>query len=183
MVSRARLWVRRELQVFAYLSNPAEGEGEGPGRSGSGAQSRTQTRRRDNAEFLLEYIIAVIKTVDIQGSAGQAEDMLSDFLGRDNARLFLHELRSWLRSPCQSLTAWDREVQYPIESRKRRVEDEDESREQWPRQRPRSNDRRRSRTWQDTRGGEHWRAASLERKRGYRNGPGYTDRPSRSRIS
>jgi hypothetical protein len=49
----------------------------------------------------------------VQGSAGQAEDMLSEFLGRDGARLFLHELRAWLRSPYGSLEAWDRSVQYP----------------------------------------------------------------------
>lgn len=39
--------------------------------------------------------------------------MLADFLGRDHARLFLHELGSWLRSPAHSLVAWDKEVKYP----------------------------------------------------------------------
>ncbi|KAK0649389.1 hypothetical protein B0T16DRAFT_294853, partial [Cercophora newfieldiana] len=112
LVSRARLWIRRELRVFAFLSDTSDVEG-GTQQSGSGQQSQAQLRKRDNAEFLLEYIVAIIKTVDIQGSAGQAEDMLSGFLGRDNARLFLHELRNWLRSPCQSLAVWDREVQYP----------------------------------------------------------------------
>ena len=62
--------------------------------------------------LLLEYIIAILKTVDIKGSGGQAEDMLQEFLGRDNTRLFLHELRAWLRSPYISLEAWDRNVQY-----------------------------------------------------------------------
>jgi len=60
----------------------------------------------------LEYIVAILKTVDIQGSGGQAEDMLHEFLGRDNTRLFLHELRAWLRSPYTSLDDWDRHVQY-----------------------------------------------------------------------
>ncbi|KAK0611501.1 hypothetical protein B0T14DRAFT_403478, partial [Immersiella caudata] len=108
LVSRARLWIRRELQVFAFLSDTSEGSS----RTQEGTQPQAQSRKRDNAEFLLEYIVAIIKTVDIQGSAGQAEDMLSGFLGRDNVRLFLHEFRNWLRSPCQSLAAWDREVQY-----------------------------------------------------------------------
>ncbi|KAI9846542.1 MAG: hypothetical protein M1830_007448, partial [Pleopsidium flavum] len=54
LISRARTWIRRELQVFSFLTN--------------------------NAEFLLEYIIAILKTVDIQGSGGQAEEMLRDFL-------------------------------------------------------------------------------------------------------
>ena len=37
--------------------------------------------------------------------------MLQDFLGRDNTRLFLHELKAWLRSP-YTLEDWDRHVQY-----------------------------------------------------------------------
>jgi hypothetical protein len=64
--------------------------------------------------------------VDIKGSAGQAEELLRDFLGRDNARLFLHELLAWLRSPYASLEDWDRHVQYPnltTTSRDREVRD------------------------------------------------------------
>ncbi|KAJ9148582.1 RING finger domain protein [Pleurostoma richardsiae] len=104
LVSRARMWIRRELQVFEFLS-----AGSGDGTSTDDAARR---RRASNAEFLLEYIVAILKTVDIQGSCGQAEDMLQEFLGRDNTQLFLHELRSWLRSPHGSLEAWDRNVQY-----------------------------------------------------------------------
>ncbi|KAL2023679.1 hypothetical protein VTK56DRAFT_1393 [Thermocarpiscus australiensis] len=123
LVSRARLWLRRELSVFSFLSSdpsPSPSPGSSPtttGYSNTNANPAPDSCRRlrlnNNAEFLLEYIIAILKTVDIQGSAGQAEAMLSDFLGRDHARLFLHELRNWLRSPCQTLAAWDREVQYP----------------------------------------------------------------------
>ena len=69
----------------------------------------------DNAEFLLEYMIAILKTVDIKGSGGQAEEMLQEFLGRDNTRLFLHELRAWLRSPFEAIEDWDRSVQYGTE--------------------------------------------------------------------
>ena len=69
-------------------------------------------RRPNNAEFLLEYIIAILKTVDVKGSGGQAEDMLQEFLGRENTQLFLHELKAWLRSPYISLEDWDRHVQY-----------------------------------------------------------------------
>ncbi len=114
LVSRARKWIRRELQVFSFLhpeveDAPAERRGPVP-RSG---QQRLQQRRANNAEFLLEYVIAILRTVDIKGSAGQAEELLRDFLGRDNARLFLHELLAWLRSPYTSLEDWDRHVQYP----------------------------------------------------------------------
>ena len=97
LVSRARKWIRRELQVFEFL-NPDVPSGS--------------DRRANNAEFLLEYIVAILKTVDIQGSGGQAEEMLKDFLGRENTVLFLHELRAWLRSPYVNLQDWDSHVQY-----------------------------------------------------------------------
>ncbi len=106
LVSRARKWIRRELQVFDFLSPDNDSE-------------ENTDRRANNAEFLLEYIIAILKTVDIQGSGGQAEDMLRDFLGRENTRLFLHELRAWLRSPYRLLEDWDRHVQYDEVTRKR----------------------------------------------------------------
>ena len=101
LTSRARKWIRRELQIFEFLSGDS-----------SEAQNATRTRRANNAEFLLEYIVAILKTVDTQGSGGQAEEMLQEFLGRENTRLFLHEMRAWLRSPYTSLEDWDRAVQY-----------------------------------------------------------------------
>ena len=115
LVSRARKWIRRELQVFEFLSI-------------EGNEVEDVTRRANNAEFLLEYIVAILKTVDIKGSGGQAEDMLQEFLGRDNTRLFLHELRAWLRSPYTSLEDWDRHVQYsesPVERSEYKRQDTD----------------------------------------------------------
>lgn len=110
LISRARKWIRRELQVFSFL-NP-DGEDGDTQRVGRAGEQRLATRRANNAEFLLEYIIAILRTVDIKGSAGQAEELLQEFIGRDNARLFLHELQAWLRSPYNSLQDWDRNVQY-----------------------------------------------------------------------
>ena len=104
LVSRARSFIRRELQVFDFLSPDAEQDGS------------TVIRRANNAEFLLEYIIAILKTIEIKGSSGQGEQMLADFIGRDNSRLFLHELSSWLRSPYTRLQDWDRHVQYKEKS-------------------------------------------------------------------
>lgn len=100
--SRARRWIRRELQVFRYL-NPT---------SANPAPSSRSGRSANNAEFLLEYIIAILRTVDVRDSQGRAEDMLADFLGRSDARLFLHELSAWLRSPYNNLQDWDTHVQY-----------------------------------------------------------------------
>ncbi|MCJ1471658.1 hypothetical protein MMC13_000298 [Lambiella insularis] len=110
LISRARKWIRRELQVFEFLH---------PGSGGEGGVAR----KASNAEFLLEYIVAILKTVDIKGSGGQAEEMLRDFLGRDNTRLFLHELRAWLRSPYTALEAWDRNVQYSEPVRRLKTQD------------------------------------------------------------
>ncbi|CRG88178.1 hypothetical protein PISL3812_05205 [Talaromyces islandicus] len=119
LVSRARKWIRRELQVFEFL-NPSNDNDTAPssglGRSGG---QRLANRRANNAEFLLEYIIAILRTVDIKGSAGHAEDLLEEFIGRGNARLFLHELQSWLRSPYNTLHDWDRHVQYDDTARSR----------------------------------------------------------------
>ncbi|KAL4926891.1 RING finger domain protein [Aspergillus undulatus] len=111
LVSRARKWIRRELRVFEFLQpdTPSETSSSSVSRPG---QQRLENRRGNNAEFLLEYIIAILRTVDIKGSAGQAEELLRDFLGRNNASLFLHELQAWLRSPFTSLEDWDRNVQY-----------------------------------------------------------------------
>ncbi|KHN97334.1 RING finger domain protein [Metarhizium album ARSEF 1941] len=111
LVSRARMWIRRELGVFSFLA-PDDDDGSTSRPAPAGPRTAVQRRRANNAEFLLEYIIAILKSVDIVGSGGQAEDMLSDFLGRDNTQLFLHELRAWLRSPFTKLEDWDRAVQY-----------------------------------------------------------------------
>lgn len=105
LVSRARMWVRRELKVFSFLNADS-------GVPQQNSRGDAHQRRTHNAEFLLEYIIAILKSVDTMGSAGSAEDMLSDFLGGTNTRIFLHELRAWLRSPFTKLEDWDRAVQY-----------------------------------------------------------------------
>ncbi|KAK5715670.1 hypothetical protein LTR17_016739 [Elasticomyces elasticus] len=92
--SRARAFLRRELKVFTFLDAAC-------------------TRRAGNTrEFLVEYIIAVLKVNEVKGSDGHAEDLVAEFLGREHAGLMLHELSSWLRSPHSRLEAWDAQVQY-----------------------------------------------------------------------
>jgi len=98
--SKARTWLRRELRVFTFLhTDPA----------GSTSQVATTS---SNAEFLLAYIVSILKMVDIRASDGHAEDLLTEFLGREPARLFLHELNAWLRSPYTKLKEWDENMQY-----------------------------------------------------------------------
>ena len=113
LISRARKWIRRELQVFEFL-NPDYYTSKKEQEQEQEQEEVIGTRRRkaNNAEFLLEYIVAILKSVELKGSGGQAEEMLQEFLGRDNARLFLHELGAWLRSPYVLLEDWDRHVQY-----------------------------------------------------------------------
>jgi len=101
--SRARTWIRRELRVFTFLYNDAEA-------SSSGAVTTS-----GNAEFLLSYIVSILKMLDLKASNGHAENLLSESLGRGNARLFLHELSSWLRSPYKKVEEWDEQVQYRID--------------------------------------------------------------------
>jgi hypothetical protein len=123
LVSRARMWIRRELQVFSFLRPDAADTTDGD-------RDAASRRRHQNAEFLLEYVVAILKSVDLAGSAGEAENMLSEFLGRDNTRLFLHELRAWLRSPFTKLEDWDRAVQYEAESSRGASRSEDDWREE-----------------------------------------------------
>lgn len=105
LVSRAKKWIRRELSAldpfYQEVSLPP-------------AVRTSQAREFRNNEFLLEYVVAILKHIDLKGSAGQAEILLSEHLGRMNARLFLHELENWLRSPFESLEAWDAFIQYPM---------------------------------------------------------------------
>ena len=100
LVSRSRKWIRRELQVFDHLYTDGS-------RRGSDVN-----KWANNAEFLLEYIIGILKSVEIKGAGAHAENMISEHLGRHHTRLFLHELRAWMRSPYNHLHEWDQQVQY-----------------------------------------------------------------------
>lgn len=94
--------------------------------------------------------------------------MLVDFLGAEHARLFLHELRTWLRSPAIGLAAWDREVQYPDPDRHSNPVEEverehrDGGHEYDGGRRDRGSGRGQS--WRD-RDGDHWRADGRGTKR------------------
>jgi hypothetical protein len=89
--TRARIFLRRELRVFEFLDRRPAGA---------------------NREFLIEYIVAVLKSNDPKGADSHAEELVKEFLGREDARLLLHELDAWLRSPYERLEAWDSHVQY-----------------------------------------------------------------------
>jgi hypothetical protein len=92
--SRARTFLRRELRVFNYLDS---GRATGP---------------RGNRDFLIEYVVAILKTNEPKAADAHAEGLIANFLGREDANLLLHELITWLRSPYTTLEVWDRHVQY-----------------------------------------------------------------------
>lgn len=115
LVSRARTWLRRELRIFDFLNEDVA------------VPSRIDLSRPTKAEYVREYIIFLLKSIDTQDYTGQAEAYLSSHLGRHTARHLLHELRAWLRSPYETPEEWDRAVQYPVENVIRVSHDEDES--------------------------------------------------------
>lgn len=123
LVSRARVWLRRELRIFDFLNTDVANP------------SRIDLNKPTKAEYVREYVIFLLKSVDTQDHTGRAVDLLSSYLGRDLARHFLHELRAWLRSPFQTPEEWDRAVQYPLENIVRESDDrvEREDRELTPR--------------------------------------------------
>ncbi|KAF2219422.1 RING finger domain protein, partial [Elsinoe ampelina] len=85
---KARLFLRRELQVFTFL----------------------QTTSR--LEFVLEYIVGMLRKLEVKGADGAMENLVAEVLGRDGARVLLHEIKAWLESSFDRLEDWDRAVQY-----------------------------------------------------------------------
>jgi hypothetical protein len=72
--SRARTWIRRELRVFSFLY------------PFSTASSNNATTTSGNAEFLLSYIVSIVKMVDVKASDGHAENLLTEFLVKEPVR-------------------------------------------------------------------------------------------------
>ena len=112
-ISRARAFIRRELRVFNFLDPDSSEFPSAEGRSNSRNVDGVPRRKPTNCEFLLEYIIAILRAIPLKGSEGQAEALITEYLGVHNSRLFLHELESWLKSPLEEVEEWDEVVQYP----------------------------------------------------------------------
>ncbi|POR38871.1 Putative RING finger protein C16G5.03 [Tolypocladium paradoxum] len=108
--ARARTFLRRELRVFGWLSTP-DADNLVP-LQGESLYSFRDRKRAITVERLLGHILRLLQHFEIRGSDGSLEDDLTTHLGRENTRLLLHELHSFLRSPHSSLEDWDRDVQY-----------------------------------------------------------------------
>ncbi|PHH68075.1 hypothetical protein CDD82_861 [Ophiocordyceps australis] len=107
--NRARAFLRRDLRAFSWLTTPdMDQDSVWPANSSpTGAQ-----RPRLALEKLVSHIMRLLLVFEIRGSDGHLEDHLVTHLGRANARLFIHELHSFLRSPCHRVEDWDRMVRY-----------------------------------------------------------------------
>lgn len=105
ILPRAKRWIRRELRALDPFEQYST--------SSHSATAMNRSNQFRNNEFLLEYIVAILRHIDLKGSAGQAELLLREHLGSGCARLFIHELENWLRSPFERLEDWDSYVQYP----------------------------------------------------------------------
>lgn len=82
---KARLFLRRELLVFTFLSR---------------------------TEFVVEYTVGMMKRLELKGADGAVEGLLGEVLGREEAKLLVHELAAWMGSAFDRLEDWDRSVQY-----------------------------------------------------------------------
>lgn len=105
MQARARTFLRRELQVLNSQSVLL-------GQEQHRRHKSNLRERQATTDYLIEFIIAVLRTHDPKSFDGRAEELLAEFMAINNARLLLHELTHWLRSPYARLYDWDEAVQY-----------------------------------------------------------------------
>ncbi|KIH89007.1 ring finger domain containing protein [Sporothrix brasiliensis 5110] len=179
LVSRARAFLRRELQVF-WADWGAQGQRDERPHAPSSRSSRSSCRT-NNVEFLLEYIVAILQSIDLQDSAGQAEELLQGFFRsrRDHTRHFLHELRSFLRSPYLTLANWDRHVQYSPLARLPVLGTRDDNEEEGGEATTTEDNKHVARP---TLRGDYWRPPSRRRRSGNSRATGVTSRASRQRL-
>lgn len=106
--ARARTFLRRELHAIDAESRVGASAQTG----GQRRQKSTLRRRQATTDYLVEFIIAVMRTHEAKSFDDRAAELLSEFMAVDNAHLLLHELTHWLRSPYVRLDDWDNAVQY-----------------------------------------------------------------------
>jgi hypothetical protein len=112
----ATTWIRRELQLFPFLDpSSASSLSNSTSHRRTSADGLPRPRRQTTPHYLLPYIMAVLQQIDLRGSAGQAVELISEYLGRSTAVLFCHELYAFLSSGTRSVGEWDEQVQYWFE--------------------------------------------------------------------
>jgi len=68
-----------------------------------------------NREWLVDYILAIVKTINLRSAEGAAEDLIAEFLGKEFASVFVHELHAYLRSPFMRIRDYDGWAQYEMD--------------------------------------------------------------------
>jgi len=63
-------------------------------------------------EWVVEYIIGMLCRLEIKGTDGQLERLVGEILGKNSAKVLIHDLQSWLSGSWTKLEDWDRVVQY-----------------------------------------------------------------------
>ncbi|UNI17828.1 RING-type E3 ubiquitin transferase [Purpureocillium takamizusanense] len=110
VLERARMFLRRELRVFGWLTTP---EADTIEMLNGETQDFFERRKRViTVESMMGHILRLLQHFEIRGSDGGLEDVVARHLGRENTQLLLHELHAFLRSPYERLEDWDRAVQY-----------------------------------------------------------------------
>ncbi|KAK7207938.1 hypothetical protein BZA70DRAFT_272542 [Myxozyma melibiosi] len=101
--SRARAFIRRELLAFPFLLS-------------SGSCEAAPSLKPSVEIDACRRICYMLQVIDIQCVRGfkLAVGVLSDYLGPINSSILIHELCSFLRSPCRTLAEYDDIVQYKI---------------------------------------------------------------------
>lgn len=115
LLQLATIWIRRELLLFPFLhptsiprSDPSPSDVE----YDAEYEYMRPPHRRTTASFLLPYLLSILQSLDLKGAAGQAQTLVSEYLGAGNAALFCHELHAFLSSGVGSVWEWDGMVQY-----------------------------------------------------------------------
>ncbi|KPI40278.1 uncharacterized protein AB675_7786 [Cyphellophora attinorum] len=102
----AKIWIRRELSLFSFLNPTA------PATSHHHHTAHSRRPRPTTAPFLTNFVLAILTQLDLSGAGDsfQAVDLLAEYLGGSDARLFVYELKAFLNSGCGTLREWDEEV-------------------------------------------------------------------------
>ncbi|EEY17496.1 RING finger domain-containing protein [Verticillium alfalfae VaMs.102] len=101
LVSRARMFLRRELQVFEFLAPTSDTSTAAAADQAAAERDPVRRRRANNAEFLLEAAWARPRNSFRSFSGGRTQGCCCTSCARG------------LRSPYMALENWDNAVQYP----------------------------------------------------------------------
>ncbi|KAK9460101.1 uncharacterized protein V1516DRAFT_486336 [Lipomyces oligophaga] len=103
--ARMRGFIRRELCVFPVLFDP---------QNPVLREYFLATSTSREIEFVTAYTLHIFGHIDVQTAQGHltAVAALAEYLGSQHAKLYVHEVCQFARSPCSSVFEYDRLAQY-----------------------------------------------------------------------